>query len=229
MRKAKLMLQVRKLRTKGKTYSEIQDILKTKIPKSTLSYWCCEIKPPAWYKQKLEKINKKHLKKIRTLAFIVNKKKRIDYLVSLTNRNMDILKTLDSKKQKLILSILYLAEGAKHKSSQTLSLANTNPAIIKFFITLLENCYNIDKSKYRVRVQCRFDQRTKPLEKFWQKVTGIKEKQFYPTYVDKRTKGKTTKKKNYMGVCTIHYFNTEIQLELELLANEVIKKLLKGR
>ena len=60
------------------------------------------------------------------------------------------------------------------------------------------------------------------IKKFWHKITGISLKQFYPTYVDKRTKGKKTKKKGYKGVCAIHYFDTEIQLELELLADAIM-------
>ena len=79
-----------------------------------------------------------------------------------------------------------------------------------FFLKLFKNCYNIDESKFRVRIQCRFDQNVDALVEFWHEVTKIKKEQFYPTYIDKRTQGKPTLKKDYKGVCTIQYFNTEI-------------------
>jgi len=184
---------------------------------------------PAWYKNKIKKENQNHLKKIRILSLAVNKKKRLEYLGYLATKNINLLERLNDKTQKIILSILYLGEGAKHTSSQMLSLGNSNPAIIKFFISLLKNCYNVDETKFRARIQCRFDQEVNKLEKFWRDVTKIKAKQFYPTYIDKRTAGKPTMKKDYKGVCTIHYFNTEIQLELELLAGAIMNKIIKGR
>jgi hypothetical protein len=216
--------KARQLRERGMTYLEIQKTLGVKIPKSTLSYWFRRIKMPGWYKKKIKKENQKHLKKVRILSLAVNKKKRLKYLSYLVTKNINLLDRLDQETQKIILSILYLGEGAKHTSSQMLSLGNSNPSIIKFFLTLLKNCYNIDQTKFRARIQCRYDQNIKKLEKFWQKQTGINEEQFYPTYIDKRTKGKATKKKEYKGVCTIHYFNTEIQLELEFLAEGIMRK-----
>ncbi len=223
-----LRLKAQNLRAKGKTYREIQKILQVKIPKSTLSYWCEDISLPAWYGDKLRNINKTHLQRIRKLALITNKKIREEYLSSLLKRNIHLLKKLDIPIQKLILSILYLGEGAKYKSTQVLTLGNSNPTIIKFYLTLLKNCYNIDEEKIRARVQCRFDQKVKTLERFWQNLTQIKSKQFYPSYLDKRTEGKPTQKKDYKGVCTIYYFSTEIQLELELLASSVMEYFLKG-
>lgn len=220
-----LKTRAQRLRSKGKTYSEIQGVLKTKIPKSTLSYWCKSVKLPKFYRAKIEKLDKTNLGKARAMALVANKIKRWKYLESLLERNLDLLKGLDTRTQKIILSVLYLAEGAKHKSTRVLLLGSSNPKIIKFYLSLLHNCFNIDKQKFRTRVQCRFDQDVKKLEKYWQKATGLNASQFYPTYKDKRTKGKKTKKKNYMGVCIIHYFNTEIQLELELLANAIMDKI----
>ena len=159
---------------------------------------------------------------------MVNKEKRNIYLNSLINRNTHMLESIDSKVQKLLLSILYLGEGAKYKSTKSLMLANSNPNIIRLFLKLLKNCYNIDDSKFRVRIQCRYDQNTELIEDYWRDITKINRKQFYPTYVDKRTKGKPTKKKEYRGVCSVQYFSTEIQLELEFLAEAIISKILRA-
>jgi len=223
MNRSWLKYKVKQLRIKGNTYSEIKEILGVKIPKSTLSYWCNGLALPFSYKEKIRRINKAHLNKIRRKALSVNKEARRKYLDGLLSKNLNLLKNLDLSVQKLLLSILYLAEGAKHKSTKFLSLGNSDPKIIKFYLTLLKNCFPIDEKKFRGRVQCRFDQDKSELGKFWRNVTGFKREQFYPTYVDMRTKGKKTLKENYKGICTIHYFSTEIQLELELLADRIME------
>ena len=214
--------RARKLRTRGNTYSEIQELLETKVPKSTLSYWCKNVKLPDFYTRKIAKLNISNLSKARNLALKTNRKMRLEYLDKLQKRNIHLLDKLDIPTQKLILSTLYLAEGSKHKSTRCLVLGSSNPKMIRFYLSLLNNCFKISNHKFRVRIQCRHDQNTLMLEKFWHKETKISFKQFYPTYVDKRTIGKKTNKKNYMGVCVIHYFDTEIQLELELLADAIM-------
>lgn len=218
--------KVLRLRSEGNTYSEIRNMLRIEIAKSTMSIWCRNVKLPVWYKEKIKNINNKNLIRIRPIAHEVNRKKRSEYLRFLLQKNSHLLKKLDKPTQKLLLSILYLGEGAKYKSSQMLSLGSSSPDIIKFYLKLLQNCYNIDESKFRVRIQCRFDQNIKLLESFWLRLTKLKKIQFYPTYIDVRTKGKPTLKKGYKGVCTIHYFSTEIQLELELLANAIMSKII---
>ncbi len=223
----KLIQKTRELREKGLTYSEINQQLRIKIPKNTLSYWCRGVQLPIWYPEKIKKTNLINLKKARAIGLPINKKKRQEYLDSLLNKNINLLKNMNKNVQRLLLTTLYLGEGAKYQSSKMLSLGSSNPLIIKFFMRLLKNCYKIEQSKFRCRIQCRFDQNIKLLEDYWRKTTGISSKQFYPTYIDKRTKGKPTKKKDYKGVCTIHYFNTRIQLELELLANEMMNRLIQ--
>jgi len=124
------------------------------------------------------------------------------------------------------LSVLYLGEGAKYGRSSTLTLGSSNHLIIKLYLKLLKNSFAMDDTKFRVRIQCRFDQSIKDLENYWENITSINRKQFYPTYIDKRTKGKPTLKKDYKGVCTIHYFDRKIQLELIYLADAIIEKII---
>ena len=117
MQNTSLKAKVRSLRENGKTYSEIQSILHKVIPKGTLSYWCMGVRLPNWYKEKIKEINKIHIEDIRPLALLVNQRKRKEYLDSLLGRNIHLLDKIDLSIQKLLLSILYLGEGAKHKST----------------------------------------------------------------------------------------------------------------
>lgn len=213
----------RLLRRQGKTFSDIQTILKINFNKSTLSYWFKDLKLTS--KQQLllnENVDKKLVyaqKKWQKLS----KERRVTYFKKLTDKNLFLLPKIDNQIQKLLLSILYLGEGAKSKSTKHLSLGSSNPNIIKLYLSLLSNCFKIKKEKFRIRVQCRNDQNIEELERFWQNITKISRKQFYPTYVDKRSIGKPTLHKDYKGVCSVMYFDRSIQFELEFLADSMIK------
>ena len=149
----------------------------------------------------------------------------LNFIKALKNKNLFLLESLDKNTQKLLLAILYLGEGAKSKSTGFLSLASSNPRIIRLYLTLLSSCFTIDKRKFRARIQCRADQNIEELVSYWQEIINLAVDQFYPTYTDKRTIGKPTLHLDYKGVCTLHYFDRSIQLELEILANSVIEYL----
>lgn len=216
------------LRTQGKTYSDIQLILKQGFNKSTLSYWFKDLKLTVKQKGLLKENIDKKLVYAQQKWQKLSKERRIIYFKKLTDKNLFLLPKIDNQVQKLLLSILYLGEGSKSKSTQNLSLGSASQKIIKLYLSLLKNSFQIDQSKFRIRIQCRDDQDTVLLENFWQKITDIPKDQFYPTYIDKRSVGKPTLHKDYMGVCTVMYFDRSIQFELELLADSVIKYIVKG-
>lgn len=220
--------KIRKLRSRGYTYPEIQKHVGIKIPKSTLSYICRDVTMPKHYKKKVDDINKSHLSKVRGKALATNRKKLADSIASYRKSNLHIEKLMDSKDVKLIaLSILYLGEGAKWKSTRGPRLGSSDPNIVNLYINLLEQCYDISKEDMRCRVQHRADQNPDKLVEFWSKVTGVKKKHFYPCYIDKRTIGKPTKKSDYKGVCAVTCAGTHIQLELAEVA-DIIYEALKG-
>lgn len=218
-----------RLRLLGKTYSEINNILPKKIPKSTLSVWLKNLTFTTSQRQRLERNISDKIISSQKKAVKATKQAKINRLNTLRIKNVHLLPLINKDIQKIMLSILYMGEGSKSKSSQNMTLGNVSPKIIKLYFTLLENCFKIDKSKFRIRIQCRADQNVKQLEHYWQKITKIPEKQFYPTYIDRRTIGKPTLKKNYKGICAVTYFDRSIQYELELLYESMLKYLLKGR
>ena len=116
--------------------------------------------------------------------------------------------------------MLYLGEGAKNQRG-SLMFGNSDPFIISLFLYLLRYCYNIDESKFRCTLQCRADQNSRKLEKFWFQITKIPLSQFYKARIDPRTIGKPSKKLEYKGVCRIDYFSAEIFTELTQIANIV--------
>ena len=212
-----------KLRSSGKTYSDINKILKTQITKATFSEWFKNLILTGPNKIKLEKNIAYKLRKAQLKAFKINRDRRQIYLENIKNKNIKLLNKLDLSTQKLLLSVLYLGEGAKHKTHRALSLGSADPNIILFYLKMLRNCYSLDENKFRIYIQCRYDQDIPKLESYWSNLTKVPPNKFYKSYVDKRSIGKPTKKVSYKGVCVVTYFDTEIQLELELLAESVIE------
>ena len=212
------------LRKEGKTYADICQILKLSIPKSTLSYWFREIILSDDQKARINSIHLDQLAKNREKAVRSNKLKRNKYLARLLTDTSDYKNYLENNSvSKIALAVLYAAEGSKSPKGYV-DIGNSDPEIIKLFLKMFRQCYPIDENKFRCTVQCRADQNTDLLEKFWSLVTGISRDLFYKSRIDPRTLNRPTRKQDYKGVCRINYFSAEIDLELKF----IVKSLCKG-
>lgn len=224
MNKIKLKENAIELRKHGKTYPEIQKILKKQIPKSTLSNWCSDVSLSLKYKKRIQDCNKINLDKARKIALAVIKRKREKYLQSVIDRNQYLATIFENQDiAKIALVMLYLGEGSKNLKRGSLMFGNSDPYIISLFLHLLRYCYNIDEKKFRCTLQCRADQNIKKLENFWSRVTKISLSQFYKARIDPRTIGKPSKKLDYKGVCRIDYFSADIFIELMKIPEIIYK------
>lgn len=224
MNKIQLKNKVIELRKQGKTYKEIQMEIGKFIPKSTLSYWCCNINLPTNYQNRIQEYNKLSLIKARELALIVNKAKREKYLKSVNDHNKYLTSKLKNKDTaKIALALLYLGEGSKNPKRGSLVFGNSDPFIISLFLYLLRYCYKIDENKFRCTLQCRNDQNIKKLEKFWSRITKIPLSKFYKARIDSRTIGKKSVKPDYKGVCRIDCFSAKILIELLQIPKIIFK------
>jgi hypothetical protein len=218
--------KVKNLRSQGKTYSEIMSSLKIKVPKSTISDWCTGVKLPTWYQQRIDELNKKSFSKAQKMAWVSNKIKRERLANEIINNNSHLLeKTKDGDFLKVILSFLYLGEGAKWKSHHGLMLGNSDPNIINLYIKLLNKCYGISLNSMKCRLCYRADQNLDSLQRFWSRKINIPLKNFYKTKPDARTIGKPTLKEGYKGVCVITCGGTHFQLELEAIPRIILSGL----
>ncbi len=143
------------------------------------------------YHKKVKKLNKEHLHRVRSLAIRHNQQIRQTLLDEIDGRANQVIGAAGSLESlKLALAMLYLGEGSKWKSHRGLSLGNSNPEIVSLYVHLLKECYGINIDSLRARVQCRADQDTGMLEKYWSELLGISRNQFYKSGIDKRTQGK---------------------------------------
>jgi len=84
--------------------------------------------------------------------------------------------------------------------------------LLKLFIKLLRESFDINESKFRIKLQIHSTQNFNEIKKFWSKVLNIPTAQFIkPTITIANGK---KHRKNYMGTCTIRYVDYRIQLQL---------------
>lgn len=209
------------LRSKGKTYAEIQKEFDVRIPKSTLSNWCSNVRMSNRDQERIAKMSVNNLKKGRQSALERWAQVRKMREITFKHNNVDLFITYDTNlaTRKIALAMLYVAEGHKHKSAIT--FGNSDVDIIRIFLKLLRTVYILDETKFRATVQCRADQNIDELKYFWNKVTKISLSQFSKTQIDKRTIGKPTKRTEYKGVCRIDYYSAYIDKELKYIARTI--------
>lgn len=224
-----LVEKIRKLRSKGKTYGEINRTLHTNVAKSSL-HWICKNTPlPVEYQEKITKLNIQNLGIARATSIAIRQAKREKILKQVKQINTPIAPRIqEMNTAKIALAFLCLGEASKSTNRHTFSLGSANPKIVTLFIELLDKCFHINRQKIRCTVQCRADQNALQLIRFWAGHTGIPVSQFYKSQIDKRTIGKPTRKSNYHGVLNVYYADKKIQLELESLADLVYNHVIDG-
>ena len=130
-------------------------------------------------------------------------------------KSYSLKKKLSSLEQKLLIAglMLYYGEGAK--TGNTVDFANSDPKLLKAFISFLRIIYNIDEKKLRFYLYCFSDQDTAQLIGFWSKHLCVSKKQFTKPYV--RPAIKSGKRKMTYGLLHIRYSDKR-------LLSEVLKK-----
>ena len=215
MDRKKIKETATKLRQQGKTYAEIQQHLKIRVPKATLFHWFHNISLNQNARKRINDKQKNSLKKAQQNSILARQLKRNHYLDNLFQKNRHLADLLDNKEiAQMALSILYLGEGSKNPKRGSIVFGNSDPKVIKLFLKLLKLCYAIDNKKFRCTIQCRADQNIPKLQRFWSSVTKIPLHQFYNARIDARTIGKISRNPDYKGVCRIDYFSANILNEL---------------
>lgn len=217
----KIKKNARKLRKSGLSYGQINK--KTGISKSTLHFWMQDIKRPNKITQK-ERLA--HLEKIRPLATKAIKKERENRLKKITTKILKETKTyplVDKKTLKIMLSMLYWAEGAKGRG--TLGFTNTDPKLMLLYITLLRACYKIDEKKFRVRIHIHHYHTPKEAINFWSNLLKIPKNQFGKIYIKTRSKSKKYRR-NFAGICILRYHSENLRFEIleigYIIADQII-------
>lgn len=166
------------LRKQGNSYSQIKKILG--VGKGTLSGWLKDYPLSKqrirelrdWSEQRIEKFRNtmRWKKETRLNAFYQNQKKVV---LPLSNREIFLAGLF-----------LYWGEGTKSQVSQ-LSISNTNPAVIKFFIHWLMKNLSVPKNRLHVSLHLYSDMDMSKEIEFWSQNLNIPKNQFIKPYIKK--------------------------------------------
>lgn len=195
------------------SYSEIKK--KLGVPKSTLSYWLREYP-----------LSDERIYELRKKGWGKGEASREKYRNAMRKKK-EVKRKCVYQKQKQRLSnlsedslyiaglMLYSAEGGK-KDLYRITLANTDPAIILFFIKWLDMFFDINIIKLRFQLHLYENMNISKEEKFWSDILGnMGKSQFYKTQIRVLKKGSFTYEGSHRhGTCSIFVSSGEKKMEL---------------
>lgn len=204
-----------RLRSKGYSYSQISQTLN--ISKDTAFVWTKDIDLSVTAKARLQKrINDSYerskkaqlLSREQKIAIIHKDEEKVLEEVSFTHST-----------QRLLCAMLYWCEGSK--DPERVAFTNSDPQVIKTFLTLFRQSFHPIEGKFRVVMHLHDydDEGTQKL--FWSRVTQIEEYQFSKTY--RKSHSGKVKRQDYAGCVCIRYYDTVVAQRLLILAKEYMK------
>ncbi|MDD4994538.1 MAG: helix-turn-helix domain containing protein [Candidatus Pacebacteria bacterium] len=185
------------LRKRGMSYSQIKKVLK--VEKSTLSTWLKDYPLSEtrirqlrdWSEQRIEKCRETKRKK---------KEKRLEDFYQEQKR---IITPLNKRELYLAGLFLYWGEGAKSRMVE-LSISNTDPSIIQFFLFWLTKSLLVPRRKIKVALHLYKDMDVDEEIHFWSNILKISPKQFYKPYIKESTLKSVNHKGGFgHGTCNI--------------------------
>ncbi len=195
------------LRKQGFSINDISKKLNKN--KSTISYWCRDIKLT---NKQIKIIQEKIITGGQKGSLIRSKKLQIDRKIK--NKKYSDLGKSDlgkiSKRDLFMIGLaLYWGEGYK-KGNYEFGFTNSDPRIIKTFLTWLKEIYEIYEDKFILRVSINqlHKHREKQIINFWQKITKTQKSQFTKTSFIKTEPKKQYKINNdYYGTLRVKVRN----------------------
>lgn len=168
------------LRKQEMSYSQIKNILK--VSKSTLSLWLRNYPLSKQRIRELRDQNEQRIEKYRE----TRRKKREKRLKQFYREQKKLIFPLTKRERFIAGLFLYLGEGSKSQPT-ILSVSNTDPSIIKFFIHWLIKNLSIPKEKIKIQLHLYNDMDIGKEVQFWSKILDIPHNQFAKPYIKKNS------------------------------------------
>lgn len=202
MAKPKLRQKARQLRQQGLGVKTIAH--KLGVSSSTVSLWCRDIQLTPQQIKELEKRAHDPFYGRRLQNVLRQKQERVKKIEKLKNEGIKEIGKLNQRELFIAGAVLYWAEGFKKDSR--LGFANSDPEMIKFFLTWLTKSCQVPKESIRLRVGLNISHknRIKEVEKYWSDLTKIPLNQFQKPFFQKFVwKKEFPKPEEYFGVLRI--------------------------
>lgn len=213
------------LRKQGKTYSEIRRELD--VPKSTLSNWLSNYPLNDEELEYLERTIRRNKELAIERYRLTTQRKREARLKEFYNEEKKRWLRLSKKELYLSGLFLYWGEGNKGLKS-SVSLNNTDPKVIKFYLYWLTQILKIPKKKIKVYVHLYSDMDIKKELNFWSKNLKIPLNQFGNPYIKKSQRVNIDHKGFGHGTCGLIVNNVRLKeriiMGLEAIADYYSEK-----
>lgn len=146
------------------------------------------------------------------------------YITEFAKKPFILKKNLSQKEKALKLAgaMLYWAEGAK--GGGTVKFVNSDPAMIKLFLSFLRKVCGIHDDRLKLLIHLYPDQNEVSLKKFWSSVTNVSENNFYRSYIHIGKTG-TYKNKSLYGTLAVNYSDKKLLMQINSWAKEYQKEL----
>ena len=209
---AEIKNQVRELRVLGKSLNEIQ--YQTNVPRTTIRDWISDIILSDKQKEVLKNRVMKVLQEGRIEAQKIRKEKRTKQVNDLFTRGVKAIGSLNARDIFIAGIALYWAEGFKNRHEHRLGFCNSDPAMIIFYLKWLKKSLNVDNKDLiaRVTINKSYEEKTREIELYWSKKTGIPLEQFTKPFYQNTVWKKQYSDNNYYGVLRVHVKNSLFSL-----------------
>lgn len=196
--------KVRHLRMAGYSLGEIYK--KTQIPKTTIRTWITDIQLSDKHLNLLKDRVQKALQEGRIKAQKISKEKRIKKEVDLFHKGKKDIGELTPRDLFIAGVALYWAEGFKNKYEHRLGFCNSDPSMIKFYISWLEKCLKISKERIVLRLTLNesYKDRVDKMQNYWAQKLKISLSQFTKPFFQTSKWKKQYNTENYYGVLRVH-------------------------
>jgi hypothetical protein len=176
------------LRLKGHSYSQIKEQLG--VSKSTLHYWLKDHPLPEARVRELRDWSAQRIERFRRTMAAKKEIRRSQVLGEVSKR----VSELSARELFLAGLFLYWAEGSK-TTRYTVSLTNTDPAMLIFFIQWLD-LIRIPRTTLQARLHLYTDMDIAKQTRYWSKVLGLPMSAFCRPYIKNSL---SIKRRNYKG------------------------------
>lgn len=182
-----------RLRQEGKSYALIAEQLN--IPKSTLSNWLKDV-PYTPSKEVLQRI-----KNGQGTYGLRRNKQRLQEIATLKETGILEVGTVTKRDLWMLGLGLWIGEGSK--TIEQIRLVNADPRVIKLFMRWLREVCELTDENITVAMHLYPDSDESLSKRYWMTITGLPEKQFRKTQIDRRL-GKQELKLGKLAHGTLH-------------------------
>ncbi len=197
------------LRKSGMSYNQIKSTLG--VGKGTLSSWLKDYPLSEKRIRELRDWNQERIEHYRQTRLRI-KNERLEKVYS---NQKKIIFPLSQRDLMIAGLFLYWGEGSKSKLPE-IEVANTDPAVPKFFIYWVTHFLKLERSKIRVHLHLYSDMNIKKETNFWSTALEIPIKQFMKPYIKKNSSEMINRGTFGHGTCTIRTWDARTGEKIQM-------------